>query len=191
LAGSNKGLGDDAYALDALCHDAYWPFETPISICSEIRKMNSYDGHLEFGVKLRWDGETGGEVDIGRFPALKLDMPIRFGGKSRYPCPDELFLSSVAGCLLTTFLYFKSKLHVQLERFEISISGSLDTELEGHRMAGIEAIIHVEAKKIDEINVRRCIELTKKYCHITRTLEKVMSIKIVEKMNVVAQSNGH
>lgn len=33
---------------------------------------------LEFGAKLAWDGKTGGEVNIGKFSTLKLDMPVKF-----------------------------------------------------------------------------------------------------------------
>jgi len=64
---------------------------------------------LIFETKLIWDGEGGGEVKAKESKDLKLDMPVEFGGKGRYPCPDELFLAGLAGCLLKTFLYFRNK----------------------------------------------------------------------------------
>ena len=155
-----------------------------------MKKMNRIGSGLEFEANLRWDGETGGEVNIGEFPTLKLDMPIKFGGKSRHPCPDELFLSSIAGYLLTTFLYFKSKLNIRLEGLEIHISGTLSTGTEGYRMAGIQAILYVEAKKDYETDIKRCIELTKKYCHITRTLEKAIPVRIIERTRIVTEPNS-
>ena len=114
-----------------------------------------------------------------------MDMPIRFGGKGRYMCPDELFLSSVAGCLLTTFLYFRKRLDVHLEGFEISINGTLHARSEGYRMSEIKVTVFAKTKKNDEIGVRRCIKLAEEYCHITRTIERVIPIKIIERIEVV------
>jgi uncharacterized OsmC-like protein len=140
---------------------------------------------LRFQANLTWDGESGGEVCAGKFEGLKLDMPIEFGGNGRYPCPDELFLSAVAGCLLTTFLYFKKRLNVHVIGFRISISATLRGGAEGYRLAGMEATIFAEAMKSNEPEVRRCIELAKQYCHLTRTLEKAVPIKILDRIMVV------
>ncbi len=133
---------------------------------------------LEFKAKLIWDGDSGGEVKARKYKDLKLDMPVEFGGKGRYPCPDELFLAGLAGCLLTTFLYFRSKLNFHMQRFEILTSGTLSAESDGYRIAGIEATMHAKTNRSEKTKARRCIELTKKYCHITRTLEKAIPIKI-------------
>jgi uncharacterized OsmC-like protein len=140
---------------------------------------------LKFQANLVWDGESGGEVSVGKFQGLKLDMPVEFGGNGRYPCPDELFLSAVAGCLLTTFLYFKKKMNVHVTGFRISISATLHGGREGYRLAGMEATIFAEAKKSNELGLRRCIELARRYCHLTRTLEKAVPIRILDRIMLV------
>jgi len=140
---------------------------------------------LRFHADLFWDGESGAEVNAGRFPGLKLDMPVEFGGKGRYPCPDELFLAAIGGCLLTTFLHFKKKLNVNVAEFEISINGRLRGDTEGYKIAGIEAVISARAKKNDEKGLRRCIRLAKEYCHITRTLGKTVPIEIADRISFV------
>jgi len=138
---------------------------------------------MEFEAKLTWDGESGGELKAGRSGGLKVDMPVEFGGKGRYPCPDELFLSGIAGCLLTTFLYFRKKLNATLERLEISITGTLRFQFDGYEIAAIDATMHAKTDKNGEANVRRCIELTKKYCHITRTLEKAIPVRVTDRVD--------
>jgi uncharacterized OsmC-like protein len=140
---------------------------------------------LTFQANLVWDGESGGEVRAGKFEGLKLDMPIEFGGNGRYPCPDELFLSAMAGCLLTTFLYFKKKLRAHVKGFRISINGTLHGGREGYRLAGMEATIFAEANKSNEAEVRRCVELAKQYCHLTRTLEEAVPIRILDRIVLV------
>ncbi|MGQ9639433.1 MAG: OsmC family protein [Candidatus Bathyarchaeia archaeon] len=135
---------------------------------------------FNFNVKLCWDGETGGHVYIRGQPMLRLDTPTEFGGRGRYPCPDEIFLSSIAGCLLTTFLYFKDKLQVKVGRLKVSAEGTLSFDVEGYRIEGVEAHLYVESDGGDEEDLRRCVELTKRYCHITRTLEKAFPVRILE-----------
>jgi len=149
------------------------------------KRIDDAMDNVKFWTRLRWDRGSGGEVATRRFRGLKLDMPTRFGGKGRYICPDELFLSSVAGCLLTTFLYFKRKLKVHLEDLEISVNGTLRAGSEGYGISEIRGMIFIKVKKNDEIGVRKCIKLAEEYCHITRTLEKVVPIKIMERIQVV------
>jgi uncharacterized OsmC-like protein len=124
---------------------------------------------------------------VGRFRGVKFDTPIKFGGKERYPCPDELFLSGVAGCLLTTFLHFRKRLSVNLEGLEVFIKGSLQTGPGGYRISGIEVAISAKAKRTDVTGVRKCIKLAKEYCHITRTLEKVVPMQITEEIEIVTK----
>lgn len=141
--------------------------------------------NIRFQTRLSWDRQSGAEVSIGKFQHLKLDMPIRFGGKGRYPCPDELFLSSIAGCLLTTFLYFRRKLEVNVRSFDVSVMGRLTASSEGYRIAEVKATMFAKVKKSDEASLRQCIKWAKEYCHITRSLEKAFPVRIIEKVEVV------
>ena len=52
---------------------------------------------LEYVAELIWDNQSGGEINIRNFPPIKLDTPVEFGGKGKYPCPDELFVSAMGG----------------------------------------------------------------------------------------------
>lgn len=137
------------------------------------------EDELEYVVGVKWDNQTGGTVDIGHFPPLRLDMPVEFGGGGRYPCPDELFLSAVASCLLTTFLYFKRAIKLDLKEFDVSARQTIDKpKASGYRISGIEALIRVKVRKQERRNAEKCIELAKRYCHITRTLETAIPIRI-------------
>lgn len=134
---------------------------------------------LEYRVEVTWDKETGGEADIEHFPALRLDIPVEFGGGGRYPCPDELFLSAVAGCLLTTFLYFKKVMKLHLEDFHVSAKQTIEKpKQDGYRITGIDALISVKVKTQERRKAERCVELAKQYCHITRTLETAIPLRI-------------
>lgn len=133
--------------------------------------------NLEYEVKLDWDMESGGEARIDNFPAVKLDMPKEFGGKGRFPCPDELFFSSVGGCLLTTFLYYGRKLRLPLHGLQVAVKGAVDLVGETYQVTGIEVVIKVETDENEKSKAEECIELAKYYCHIIRALEQAVPIK--------------
>ena len=127
---------------------------------------------LRYGLKLFWDGRSGGKVNFKDHPTLKFDMPKAFGGDGGYPCPDELFLSAIGGCLMTTFLYFQRKTGFKLKSLHVLINGSVKlVGPQGYRITGLKAMMHIETVKDEEEKAKECFELAKNFCHITRTLE--------------------
>ena len=132
--------------------------------------------NLEYQLKLIWDGKSGGAVKL-KNSTLRLDTPLEFGGRGKHPCPDELFFSAIGGCLLTTFLYFRRKLNLHLEEFRISINGNVTATPEGYRIPRVKIVMHIKTTKNEEANAKKCVELTKDFCHITRTLEKAILIE--------------
>jgi organic hydroperoxide reductase OsmC/OhrA len=141
---------------------------------------------LEYEVKLIWDNESGGDAYISGFPKLKLDMPVEFGGKGRFPCPDELFFSAVGGCLLTTFLYFKERLKLNLRGLQVSVRGTVDSVgPKGYRIKDIEATFHVEVDEEEKLKAEECTELARDYCHLTRSLERGIPIEVWSEIEVV------
>ncbi len=137
-------------------------------------------------VRVVWDMESGGVSYIRDLTPLILDTPVEFGGRGRSYCPDELFLSAIGGCLLTTFLYFKRRLRLNIKGLQVSIYGSTDLiGPEGYRITGITAVIHVEVNVEEKEKTEECIELTREYCHLTRSLEHTIPIKIKHEIRTV------
>lgn len=140
--------------------------------------------NLKYNVNLFWDKESGGKAYVRNFPPLRFDIPVEFGGKSRFPCPDELFFSAVGGCLLTTFLYFKERLKLNLRGLQVSVQGTVDSVgSKGYQISSLEIIINVEADEEEKVKAERCAELAKEYCHLTRSLENGIPVKVSHKIN--------
>jgi organic hydroperoxide reductase OsmC/OhrA len=143
--------------------------------------------NLTYKIEVVWDGLSGGEVKTRNSNVVKLDMPPEFGGEGKYLCPDEIFISAVGGCLLTTFLYFKRKRNLNLDGINVLVKGNVDlVGAEGYRITGIEAVLQILVKKEDEAEAKKCADLALNYCHITRTLEKAIPIKTSVKINTSA-----
>jgi uncharacterized OsmC-like protein len=103
----------------------------------------------------------------------------------RYPCPNALFFASIGGCLLTEFLYFKKQLNFTLKELHITIEGTeAMSGPEGYRITQIKATVTVETIERDQDEAETCVELMKKYCPLTRTLEKAIPIEITTQIRI-------
>ena len=141
--------------------------------------MVQFKEHLSYQVNVDWDGASGGLVECENCGDLKLDMPREFSGLGRNPCPDQLFLAAIGGCLLTTFLHFRSRLKLDVEDVRIMVSAEIDLKpSEGYRIGSVNAVMRIRADAEDEELARRCAELARDYCHITRSIEPSLPVDV-------------
>ena len=134
---------------------------------------NLYPDKIDYAVSAVWDGNTGGAVDADGYQ-VGFDATEVFHGKGRAPCPDQLFLTSISGCLMTTLISFKNRMGAEAQ--DIRISSKADIELQGnaYRITGIECIISIVASEENYDAVKRSAELAIEYCHITRSIESAI-----------------
>ena len=133
---------------------------------------------LHYSAEARWDGETGGEVTSKGFK-ISFDTPRDHGGNEMHPCPDQLFLASITGCLMNTFLYYKAHLGVETE--DIKISAEVDIQLVnpvGYRIKGIKAHIQVWSNEEEAELNRTCAERSRDYCHLTKSIEGAIPVNV-------------
>jgi len=135
--------------------------------------------HLSYQVEVDWDGASGGLIECENCGDLKLDMPREFSGLGRSPCPDQLFLAAIGGCFLTTFLHFKNRLKLDVEDVRIMVSAEIDLKpSEGYRIGSVNAVMRIRADAEDAELARRCAELARDYCHITRSIEPSLPVGV-------------
>ena len=133
---------------------------------------------LHYSAEAQWDKETGGEVTSKDFK-ISFDTPRDHGGNERYPCPDQLFLASITGCLMNTFLYYR--VHLGAETRDIKISAGAETQLVnplGYRVKGIDAHIQVWSTEEEADLNRTCAERARDYCHLTKSIEGSIPINV-------------
>jgi organic hydroperoxide reductase OsmC/OhrA len=138
---------------------------------------------IEFKSDLSWDGKSGGKITLPKGIVIHIDTPKEFGGEGRYLCPDELFFSAIGGCLLTTFLFMHRKLKFNLKGLRLSVSGDVEYQSpEGYRVTGARVKLTAETDKEGKEKAQNCAEMTKKFCHITRSIEESIPIKITSEV---------
>jgi organic hydroperoxide reductase OsmC/OhrA len=133
--------------------------------------------HL-FQSTVTWDGETGGNITIKDFPEIKIDTPTEWGGQSRSYCPDQLFVSCVAGCLLETFLSIKKKMRLNLIHLTVPLQMTIKQARDGYHVWEIEGKIQATVGKGEKEKGETCAQLAEEYCHLIRLIEKAIPVKI-------------
>ena len=139
---------------------------------------------LHYSAEALWDKETGGEVTANGFK-ISFDTPQDYGGNEGHPCPDQLFLASITGCLMNTFLYYRA--HLGVETIDIKIGAEAEIQLVnplGYRVKGIEAHIQVWSTE-DEADLNTtCAERARDFCHLTKSIEDAIPINVTITVHV-------
>ena len=131
---------------------------------------------LVFEARGKWDHETGGVANLGAYDVY-FDTPREFNGKGGSPCPDQLFLASLSGCVITTFNYFK-KLHgADPKDVEAYVSGRVERGKEGYRLSSIYIKLTV-VSSLEGLEVNKmCAKKALQYCHLTKSIEPAIPIE--------------
>lgn len=133
---------------------------------------------LHYHAYSSWDKKTGGTADTGNF-AVSFDTPEDYEGNETAPCPDQLFLASLTGCLMNTFLYYKNQLGA--ETMDIKVDADAEITLRtpyGYRITSIDFRITINSDEDNlELN-QTCAERARDYCHLTKSIETAIPLTI-------------
>ena len=110
-------------------------------------------------------------------PAQSPYTPKTFGGDGKGACPDELFVSSILGCLNNTFLDFQRKFEMELKSLSFKGLATAKFDGEGYMITGVTVSGEVIVGKDELETGKRCVELMKEYCHLTRTIKTSIPIE--------------
>jgi len=133
--------------------------------------------NLQYSAEAKWDHQTGGTAIINGF-TQEFDTPHEYGGNESAPCPDQLFMVSLAGCIINTYNYYREMLEVDTRELKVRVSSDIElTEYSGYRITGIEIDIEVWSDEDNFEMNQTCAERARKYCHITKSIEPAIPIK--------------
>ncbi len=138
-----------------------------------------YPKELEYSAESRWDGSTGGVAEADGFTVV-FDTPPEYGGRGSAPCPDQLFLTALGGCILNTFINFKNRLGAETVDASVRVSCRIElVDSTGYRVTSISAEMRIISEPDMEALNRRCVEMAVEHCHLTRSMEAAVPIRCV------------
>ncbi len=133
---------------------------------------NDSDEHYEFPVAVQWLGEHKGELRLEGKPNLPLSSPTVFGGLSNYYTPQELFVSSIATCYLTTFMTIYKRMKEDIQDYKIKGVGIIERVPEGGwRFSKIVITLFITIPKSgSKMKIKKAVDLSHKYCMVSRSV---------------------
>ena len=135
-----------------------------------------YPEILEYAARSSWDGLTGCTAYVTNNRKVVIDTPPIYGGRGDGICPDELFVSSVLGCLNNTFLDFQRRFEMHLIAIDLNGKATAKFNGESYKITSISVWGEIVVGE-DELEVgERCLHLMKEYCHLTRTIRESIPI---------------
>lgn len=151
----------------------------------------SVPSDLKYLAEVDWDKKTGGNCRFGDSVqglkyTLSLDKPTEFGGKGAFPSPCSIFFNGFAGCLLTTFLYAKERMRLEISDLKVTVEANVkSTMVSGYFLKSVKATIHVATNsEANKAKALRCGEFVKSYSFALRALQSGTKIDLVTKVTV-------
>lgn len=138
---------------------------------------SKYPTKIEYRSTSDWDGKTGGIATVSNNCKVAYDTPETYGGRGDGICPDELFVSAILGCLNNTFLDFQRRFELALKKLTLSGIATALFDGTGYKIVGIDISGEVIVGEDELETGKRCVELMKEYCHITRTIKDRLPFK--------------
>ena len=132
---------------------------------------------LKYSAEATWNHESGGTAKVDGF-TIDFDTPHEHGGNEKAPCPDQLFMASLAGCIINTFNYYRVMLDAETRDLKVKVSSEIElTKIDGYRVTDIIIALEVWSDEENyELN-QKCAERAIDYCHLTRSIEKAIPIE--------------
>lgn len=135
-----------------------------------------------YEINLRWTSEKKGLLSANELPSLEVATPPQFAGHKGYWSPEHLFVSSVASCIMTTFLAIAELSKLEFISYNCKASGKL--EKVDNKYAFTEILIEPEITikhEKDKDRAIRIIHKAEENCLISRSIrsEVILNPKIV------------
>ncbi|MDA1001027.1 MAG: OsmC family protein [bacterium] len=130
-----------------------------------------------YPVKVKWQNERIGLLELKGKPPLQVATPPEFKGHKGFWTPEDLFVSALASCFMTTFLGTAYHRGLAFESFEADAEGKL--ERPEKKFLFTEVIIRVRIvlpSDGDLMLAHEVLDFAKKDCLVSNSI--VSNVKI-------------
>ena len=119
-----------------------------------------------YAVELDGDGRLACEPR----PAIAGGTPPQFGGTDTRWSPEELLVSAVSLCLLTTFQAYARRENLSVASYRCHADGTLVKTAAGPAFSSIVLAVELAVAAPDRERAARLLETAKNHCIITKAL---------------------
>src|SRR6186713_1138493 len=124
-----------------------------------------------FTTELYWSGDKSGILSSSSLKSFAVSTSPEFGGPEGEWSAEQLFLSSITSCFMSTYLGFVNKMKFENTGFECTATGQVEMVDGKYKFT----YIHIYPKafvgnEVDVEKARIAMEKTKKYCLISNSV---------------------
>ncbi len=127
--------------------------------------------------KVIWSGQKKGILSSPDKPDLEVATPAEFNGHKGIWSPEDLFVSAVNSCIMTTFLYYAQRNNLDFAGFESEAEGVL--EMLGGRLAFSKIVVKpkILINNVDDIGkTEKFITLSERSCLISNSIKTKVEV---------------
>jgi len=130
-----------------------------------------------YHTSLEWIGEKKGRLSCEDKPDIMVACPPEFGGHHGIWSPEDLFLSSVEVCFMTSFLYLINKRGIILKSYRSESEGFAELVGNVFRFSLITVNVHVGVSSEEDKNiVERLLKRVPDICVVSKSIKADVEI---------------
>lgn len=131
----------------------------------------------QFSNRVIWETEKRGKLKIEGIPDLDIATPPEFRGHEGIHSPEDLFVASLNGCTMSTFLTFAERTRTTFTKFECAAEGTLE-KVEG-QLKFTKMILRPKVEVPSEREKKHALyalKLVDKHCLVTHSMNCVIEM---------------
>jgi organic hydroperoxide reductase OsmC/OhrA len=137
---------------------------------STIKKMPD---KMCFATRLDWQEQQKGIFTANDVQGtIYVATPQLFGGTGQEWSPEHLFINAIAGCFMTTYLYFAGKLEFNISHFTCLTTGQI--KLAGGRYEFTKIDLYPKIYVANELLMEKAqtaLQKTEAYCLVSNSVK--------------------
>jgi len=124
-----------------------------------------------YEVSTNWtEGKKGNSACEGKSP-IEISTPPEFGGPEGFWTPEDLLTSAVAGCIMTSTLFFAERAKIKMLSYASLATGSMEKTAQGLVITKVAVRVEISLESPDQADaMRKAVEQAEKTCPISNSL---------------------
>ncbi|MCK4993920.1 MAG: OsmC family protein [Candidatus Omnitrophica bacterium] len=133
---------------------------------------------FNYKTTVEWKEQKKGMLSCSDKPAFEVATPVEFRGHAGIWTPEDLFVSSVNICVMTTFLFFAEKEGVELLSYKSDADGILEKVDDKFMFSRITLSVSISVKTQDQISkAQELLVRAEENCLISNSIVSKVTVR--------------
>ena len=139
----------------------------------------SFPHHYKVSLRMKDALRAEGVLDAATLPEMAVGPPPQFGGIGGRYSPEDLLLSAIASCHMTTLAAVVRHKGIPLLSYRATANASLDKTKDGLRFTSLRLLVEATTNAGREAELERAIERAEKVCIVSNALSIQVHLEVV------------